>query len=84
MNRRRFIELLTSATIGSTVAYSFPSIVVPKNISIEFVDLLNKMPVWLSTTSTPAMLYNIQETRRTITRPFWKERNGILINVVKG
>lgn len=32
MNRRRFLSLLGQATVGATVAYSFPSIIVPKNI----------------------------------------------------
>lgn len=32
MNRRRFLSLLSQATVGATVAYSFPSIIVPKNI----------------------------------------------------
>lgn len=35
MNRRRFLELLGAATVGSTVAYSFPSIIVPRNIAVE-------------------------------------------------
>lgn len=34
MNRRRFLELLGMATVGATVAYSFPDIIVPKNIAI--------------------------------------------------
>lgn len=32
MNRRGFISALLKATAGATVAYSFPSIIVPKNI----------------------------------------------------
>ena len=32
MNRRRFLELLTTAAVGSAVAYSFPSIIVPRNL----------------------------------------------------
>lgn len=32
MNRRRFLSLLGQAAAGATVAYSFPSIIVPKNI----------------------------------------------------
>ena len=32
MNRRFFLSLLGQAAVGATVAYSFPSIVVPKNI----------------------------------------------------
>ena len=32
VSRRRFLELLGMATAGATVAYSFPSIIVPKNI----------------------------------------------------
>lgn len=35
MNRRNFLKFLGVATIGSTVAYSFPSIIVPKNIEIS-------------------------------------------------
>lgn len=34
MNRRRFFELLGQATIGGMVVYSFPSIIIPKNIVI--------------------------------------------------
>ena len=32
MNRRGFLSLLGKATVGGVVAYSFPSIIVPKNI----------------------------------------------------
>lgn len=32
MNRRGFLSLLGQAAVGSVVAYSFPSIIVPKNI----------------------------------------------------
>lgn len=35
MNRRRFLELLGTAAVGSAVAYSFPSIIVPRNIVVE-------------------------------------------------
>jgi hypothetical protein len=35
MNRRRFMELLGMATVGGAVAYSFPNIIVPKNIIIS-------------------------------------------------
>jgi hypothetical protein len=34
MNRRSFLKFLSSATIGATVAYSFPEIIVPKNIKL--------------------------------------------------
>ena len=34
MNRRRFIELLTTAAVGGTIAYSFPSIIVPRNLIV--------------------------------------------------
>lgn len=33
MNRRRFLELLGSAALGSGIVYSFPSVIVPKNTS---------------------------------------------------
>lgn len=33
MNRRRFLELLGTAIAGTAVVYSFPSIIVPKNIA---------------------------------------------------
>lgn len=32
MNRRGFLTSLLRATAGATVAYSFPSVIVPKNI----------------------------------------------------
>ncbi len=32
MNRREFLEILGLATAGGAVAYSFPEIIVPKNI----------------------------------------------------
>jgi hypothetical protein len=32
MNRRGFLTSLLRATVGTTVAYSFPSVIVPKNI----------------------------------------------------
>lgn len=32
MNRRRFLELLSSAALGSGIVYSFPSVIVPNNI----------------------------------------------------
>jgi len=37
MNRRRFLELLGTAALGSGIVYSFPSIIVPKNISSKTV-----------------------------------------------
>lgn len=36
MNRRRFLELLGMATAGTAVAYSFPSVIVPKNITTVY------------------------------------------------
>lgn len=35
MNRRRFLELLGSAALGSGIVYSFPSVIVPKNIASD-------------------------------------------------
>lgn len=35
MDRRRFLELLTKATVGGAVAYSFPDVIVPKNIEVK-------------------------------------------------
>ena len=48
MHRRSFIKFLGVATIGSTIAYSFPSIIVPKNIEdINAInDLSDKMEIW--------------------------------------
>lgn len=34
MNRRNFIQFLGLASTGSVVAYSFPNIIVPKNIIV--------------------------------------------------
>lgn len=34
MDRRRFLGLISRAVAGSAVAYSFPTIIVPKNISL--------------------------------------------------
>lgn len=34
MDRRRFLELLGMASVGATVAYSFPSVIVPKHIIV--------------------------------------------------
>jgi hypothetical protein len=39
MNRRRFLELLGTAALGSGIVYSFPSVIVPKNISSEPISL---------------------------------------------
>ena len=33
MNRRRFLELLGMAAAGTGIVYSFPSVIVPKNIA---------------------------------------------------
>lgn len=32
MNRRNFLKFLGAASVGATVAYSFPSVIVPNNI----------------------------------------------------
>jgi hypothetical protein len=32
MDRRGFLSLLSRAVVGATVAYSFPSVIVPRNI----------------------------------------------------
>lgn len=37
MNRRRFLELLGQAAVGGTVVYSFPAIIVPKNIVVPAI-----------------------------------------------
>lgn len=37
MNRRNFLKFLGTATIGTGIVYSFPSIIVPKNISDRHV-----------------------------------------------
>jgi hypothetical protein len=42
MNRRRFLELLSMAAVGGTVAYSFPDVIVPKNIQLVTFDMLEK------------------------------------------
>lgn len=34
MNRRGFLKFLGVASVGATVAYSFPSVIVPQNIII--------------------------------------------------
>lgn len=38
MNRRRFLELLGLAALGSGIVYSFPSVIVPKNIAFENIE----------------------------------------------
>ena len=38
MNRRRFLELLGSAALGSGIVYSFPSVIVSKNIALESIE----------------------------------------------
>lgn len=35
MNRRNFLKFLGAASVGATVAYSFPDVIVPKNIEIN-------------------------------------------------
>lgn len=42
MNRRNFIKFLGAASVGATVAYSFPSIIVPKNIEV-YPDIVNDL-----------------------------------------
>lgn len=40
MNRRRFLELLGKGIAASGIVYSFPSVIVPKNIApVRLVDL---------------------------------------------
>ena len=34
MNRRRFLELLGMAAAGTGIVYSFPSVIVPRNIAL--------------------------------------------------
>lgn len=34
MNRRNFLKFLGTASVGATVAYSFPNIIVPNNIVV--------------------------------------------------
>lgn len=46
MNRRRFLELLGQAVLGSGIVYSFPSVITCKNIAIptyeDLTSLYNK------------------------------------------
>lgn len=81
MNRRRFLELLSAATVGG-VAYSFPSVIVAKNIAPEYTlaprglaYLINSDVPWLTSTPTPMSMYNF------VIFPFWQEVNGVLVNV---
>jgi len=37
MNRRSFLKCLGTATVGTGIVYSFPSIIVPKNIEKAIV-----------------------------------------------
>lgn len=39
MNRRKFLELLSSAALGSGIVYSFPSVIMSKNISTVLTPL---------------------------------------------
>lgn len=47
MNRRLFLNSLLGVAVGGAVAYSFPSIIVPKNIMLaSFAEaILNSNPV---------------------------------------
>lgn len=47
LNRRRFLELLGMAAAGTGIVYSFPSVIVPKNIAVLSTDIgqqLNPAP----------------------------------------
>ena len=46
MNRRRFLELVGMTVAAGTVAYSFPRIIVPRNL--EKVSLQNGWPIAFS------------------------------------
>lgn len=47
MNRRNFLKFLGAASAGATVAYSFPSIIVPKNIEvIDQINLITKTEIY--------------------------------------
>lgn len=66
MDRRSFFKRLLQATAGATVAYSFPSIIVPKNLekSVENVGRIYIV--------SPSTFYDFGFTG-------WKEQNGIYI-----
>lgn len=77
MNRRRFLSLLSQATAGAAVAYSFPSIIVPKNtqpIEQEFrglAHLINERGGFftLSTATFPDLNSPVLEARGAILTP---------------
>lgn len=47
MNRRRFLELLGMTVASGAVAYSFQSIIVPRNLSgLTMLDIAPMTPEW--------------------------------------
>lgn len=44
MNRRNFLKFLGVASIGASVAYSFPSIIIPKNI--DTINLITQREIF--------------------------------------
>lgn len=49
MNRRNFLGFLGKAAVGGAVAYSFPKIIVPKNIElIDQINLITKKEIYPS------------------------------------
>lgn len=74
MNRRRFISLLGQSVAGATVAYSFPSIIVPKNIRpVSY----NELPYVVSDTAQlfPGMLTS---TYRDLNAPSFELSGAVL------
>lgn len=76
-DRCSFLRLLAQTAVASTIAYSLPSIIVPKNI----------VPVTTWGEASLFLDYDLQipqsiplDLRGRLIYPFWKEANGLWVN----
>lgn len=64
MNRRGFLQLLGMAAAGSTVAYSFPTIIVPNNIEVvEDLSLIEQLNTITKKEIYPALIDDLYFTQ---------------------
>lgn len=70
MNRRNFLKFLATATVGTGVVYSFPSIIVPKNISEVYPKAIDDF--FFQETSFDAYLRKNMIKEVYLEEPFYK------------
>lgn len=78
MNRRSFLKFLGTATVGTGIVYSFPSIIVPKNISSSLLELPEWTGLPAETIVSQVNLITQREIYPKLIEDFWFQESPFL------